>query len=137
MPIPAVSHFMTGQPATIERTATLADAHEIMRGHQVRHLPVLDEDGQLCGIVTERDLHLIETLADADPDTVLVEEAMHENPFIVTADMPLDEVLQIMAEHKYGSVIVVGREGVEGIFTTVDACQIFAQMLQREQLATL
>jgi acetoin utilization protein AcuB len=135
MSIPAVSHFMSGHPATIERSATLADAHEIMRGHQVRHLPVLD-DGQLCGIVTERDLHLIETLADADPETVLVEEAMHENPFIVTSDTPLDEVLQIMAEHKYGSVIVVGRGGVEGIFTTVDACQIFAQMLQREQLAT-
>ncbi|HVK88801.1 MAG TPA: CBS domain-containing protein [Kofleriaceae bacterium] len=136
MAIPAVSHFMSSQPATVERTATLADAHDIMRGHQVRHLPVLD-NGQLCGIVTERDLHLIETLADADPETVLVEEAMHENPFIVTADTPLDEVLQIMAEQKYGSVIVVGRNGVEGIFTTVDACQVFAQMLQREQVATL
>lgn len=128
---------MSVQPATITRTASLADAHDIMRGHQVRHLPVLDAEGQLCGIVTERDLHLIETLADADPETTLVEDAMTENPFIVTADTPLDEVLQIMAEHKYGSVIVVGREGVEGIFTTIDACSVFAQMLQKEQIAEI
>ena len=134
MTIPSVSHFMSVRPATIERTATLAEAHQIMRGHGVRHLPVL-EDGALCGIVTQRDLHLLETLADADPETTRVEEAMQERPFIVTGDAPLDEVLEIMAEHKYGSVIVVGREGVEGIFTTVDACHVFAQMLQREQLA--
>lgn len=137
MPIPAVSHFMSVQPATITRTASLADAHDIMRGHQIRHLPVLDAEGQVCGIVTERDLHLIETLADADPETTLVEEAMTERPFVVTSDTPLDEVLQIMAEHKYGSVIVVGRDGVEGIFTTVDACSVFARMLQHEQLAEL
>lgn len=137
MAIPAVSHFMSVQPATITRTASLADAHDIMRGHQIRHLPVLEEDGTVCGIVTERDLHLIETLADAEPETTLVEEAMTERPFVVTSDTPLDEVLQIMAEHKYGSVIVVGRDGVEGIFTTVDACSVFAQMLQREQLAEL
>jgi acetoin utilization protein AcuB len=128
---------MSVQPATIARTASLADAHDIMRGHQVRHLPVLDGEGQLCGIVTERDLHLIETLADADPETTLVEDAMTENPFVVTSDTPLDEVLQIMAEHKYGSVIVVGHKGVEGIFTTVDACSVFAKMLQKEQIAEL
>jgi acetoin utilization protein AcuB len=134
MTIPAVSHVMTPQPCTVERSATLADAHDIMRGHQVRHLPVLDH-GQLCGIVTQRDLHLLETLADADPETTLVEEAMQERPFIVTGDTPLDEVLQIMAEKRYGSVIVVGRSGVEGIFTTVDACQAFAALLQAQQIS--
>ena len=132
--IPAVSRFMSAQPYTIERSATLADAHQIMRGHHLRHLPVLDH-GDLCGIVTERDLHLLETLADAEPETTLVEEAMHEKPFAVTGDTPLDEVLEIMAEHKYGSVIVVGRAGVEGIFTAVDACQVFARMLQAEQMS--
>jgi acetoin utilization protein AcuB len=133
MTIPAVSHFMTTQPLTVERSATLAAAHEILRGHQIRHLPVLDH-GELCGVVSERDLHLIETLADADPETTLVEEAMQEKPFIVTGDTPLDEVLEIMADHKYGSVIVMGRGGVEGIFTAVDACHVFAEMLQKKQM---
>ena len=131
--IPAISRVMSTQPCTVERSATLADAHDIMRGHQIRHLPVLDH-GKLCGIVTQRDLHLLETLADADPDTTLVEEAMHERPFIVTGDVPLDEVLEIMAEKKYGSVIIVGTEGVEGIFTAIDACQAFAKMLQAERM---
>lgn len=130
MIIPAVSQVMSAHPWTVERRATLADAHRIMRGHRIRHLPVLD-DGALCGVVTERDLHLIETLADSDPETTLVEDAMQEEPFVVTGDTPLDEVLDVMAKHKYGSVIVAGEHGVEGIFTTVDACQAFAEMLQQ------
>lgn len=131
MNIPAVSQVMSEHPWTIERHATLADAHRIMRGHHVRHLPVVDDRG-LCGIVTERDLHLIETLADSDPDTTLVEDAMREDPFVVTADTPLDEVLEAMAKFKYGSVIVANRNGVQGIFTAVDACQEFARMLHGE-----
>lgn len=134
MMIPAVSHFMSTPPCTIERRATLAHAHQIMRSHHIRHLPVI-EAGAPCGIVTETGLQLYETLVEADPETTLVEEAMQEKPFVVTSDMPLDEVLEIMAEQKYGSVIVAGRDGVEGMFTFVDACHAFAKMLQAQQTA--
>ena len=54
MMIPVVSQVMSTHPWTIERHATLTDAHRIMRGHHVRHLPVIDDRG-ICGIVTERD----------------------------------------------------------------------------------
>jgi acetoin utilization protein AcuB len=130
MPIPAVSQLMTAQPFWIERTATLAEAHKLMRAHKIRHLPVLDK-GQLVGVVTLRDLHLLETLGEADLETVMVEDAMTEHPFVVTSDTALDEVLDIMADHKYGSVIVMGRGGVEGIFTATDACRAFAEFLRQ------
>ena len=35
-----------------------------------------------------------------------------------------------MGEQKYGSVVIVGRDGVEGIFTAVDACQMLAKLLR-------
>jgi acetoin utilization protein AcuB len=120
---------MTQHPWTIERTATLADAHELMRDHNIRHLPVLDQ-GEVCGIISERDLLFYETRSESRPDTVPVELVMVERPFIVTSDAPLDEVAEIMGAHKYGSVVVVGRNGVEGIFTAMDACQAFAQTLR-------
>jgi len=121
---------MTSKPRTIDRTATLADAHRMMREFGVRHLPVVEE-GRLVGIVTQRDLYLLETIAELDLDGVPVEEAMTEHPFIVTGDTALDEVVEIMAEQKYGSVVVVGRGGIEGIFTTADACRVLADVLQR------
>jgi acetoin utilization protein AcuB len=124
---------MTKQPWTIVRTASLAEAHALMREHQVRHLPVL-EHGNLVGIVSVRDLHLLETLGKLELDDLTVDEAMTENPFVVTSDMPLDEIADIMAEKKYGSAIIAGRDGVEGIFTTVDACRALASILQHAQL---
>ncbi len=120
---------MTAQPWTIERTATLAEAHRTMREHAVRHLPVLSE-GELVGIVSQGDLHLLETISDFPLDTVSVEEAMTEHPFVVTSDMPLDDIVEIMASKKYGSAIVVGHKGIEGIFTMVDACRALAAVLR-------
>ena len=131
--MPAISRYMTKQPWTIERSATIASAHALMREHHLRHLPVLDS-GELVGIVSVGDLHLLETIGDFSLDEIPVDEAMSEHPFVVTGDMPLDEVAEIMATKKYGSAIVVGREGVEGIFTTTDACRALASILQHAQL---
>lgn len=135
MTIPAVSRYMTTSPWTVERTASLDDAHRIMREHGVRHLPVV-EAGRLVGVVTQRDLYLLETIAEFDITGVTVEEAMTERPFIVTGDTALDEVAMIMAEQKYGSAIVVGRKGVEGVFTTTDACRVLSDLLQQQRTPT-
>ncbi|MBL0215305.1 MAG: CBS domain-containing protein [Myxococcales bacterium] len=125
---------MTKAPITIERTTTLGDAHRMMREHRVRHLPVVS-DGKLVGLVSQRDLYLLETIAELDLEGISVEEAMTERPYIVTGDTALDEVLEIMTEQKYGSCIVVGRGGIEGIFTTTDACRVLAGFLQRAAAA--
>lgn len=121
---------MTKQPWTIGRQASLAEAHRLMREHAIRHLPVTDGD-RLIGIVSQGDLHLLETIAEFPLESVEVAEAMTPNPYIVPGDTALDEVVEIMADKKYGSAIVMGRDGVEGIFTTVDACRAFADVLQR------
>src|SRR5688572_4048360 len=105
--MPAISRYMTKQPWTIARSASLADAHELMRRHRLRHLPVLDA-GELVGIVSIGDLHLLETLGEFSLTEVPVEEAMTAHPFVVTADTPLDEVAEVMANKKYGSAIIVG-----------------------------
>ena len=61
----------------------------------------------------------------------LVEDAMTERPFVVTSDTALDEVVEIMGDKKYGSVVVMGHDGIEGIFTAVDACRALAQILHQ------
>jgi acetoin utilization protein AcuB len=130
MLIPPISRFMTSEPYTVDRLATLATAQAIMREHGIRHLPVVDGK-DVCGIVTARDIQLLLGPNACDPETTLVHAAMTDKPFVATGDMPLDEIVDIMAEHKYGCVIVLGRNGVEGIFTAIDACQALATILRR------
>jgi acetoin utilization protein AcuB len=116
---------------SITRGETLAAAHERMRLGGVRHLPVLDDDGKLIGVVSERDLFFTETLRGAKPDTVTVDVAMSDDAYAVTPDTPLDEVAATMANHKYGCAVVFRERRVVGIFTTVDALRVLVDLLRR------
>lgn len=126
--IPTIQKYMTTAPHSIGAEQTLAHAHEVLREHKIRHLPVL-KGGTLVGMITQRDLALVETLKDVDPKTVLVEDAMSTSLYTVAPDAQLDEVVSEMAEKKYGSAIVVQNHKVVGIFTTVDVCTALADLL--------
>jgi acetoin utilization protein AcuB len=130
--IPRVAKYMTWSPLTIGADRPMALAHKFMRSHRLRHLPVL-RGGRIVGIVSDGDLHLIETLQDVDPNRVTVEEAMTQEPYCVSPDEPLDSVVAGMAEHKYGCVVIVQDGKAVGIFTTVDACRAFADLLRETE----
>lgn len=128
-PIPTIQKYMSTAPHTIGQDQPMALAHRMMRQHHIRHLPVLHE-ARIVGIVSDRDLNLIETLRDVDPKVVTVEDAMTPHPYVVEPDVALDDVVSTMAEKKYGCAVVAQHQKVVGIFTTVDACRAFADLLQ-------
>lgn len=127
-PIPTIQKHMTTSPHSIGVDQPLSRAHDFMREHSIRHLPVLDA-GKLVGMLTDRDLHLVEALEGVDPTKVRVEEAMSSTVYSVAPDQPLDEVVSTMAEHKYGSAVIMQNAKVVGIFTTVDVCRTLAELL--------
>jgi acetoin utilization protein AcuB len=119
---------MSAVPHLIRRDETIAAAHETMRGHRIRHLPVMD-GRRLVGIVSDRDLHLVESLRDVDPQIVRVDEAMTPGPYAVGPRTSLAKVARSMAKAKYGSAIVMDRGRVVGIFTATDALDALAALL--------
>lgn len=126
---PLIQKYMTSSPHSIGKDQTLAHAHEVLRANQIRHLPVLD-GGQLVGMLTHRDLALIEALKDVDPKRVTVEDAMNTEVYTVGPDAELAEVAHEMAEKKYGSAVILQNRKVVGIFTTVDACRALGDLLE-------
>jgi acetoin utilization protein AcuB len=125
-----IASYMTRSPITIGRSASLAKAHELMREHDIRHLPVV-HGGCVVGIVSRGDLHLIETIADFPLEAVDVSEAMTADPYVVTLGTPTDLVVDAMVKHKYGCAIVIGPDAdVAGIFTTIDAMRVLAEQLR-------
>lgn len=127
--IPKVDKYMTTSPHTIGLDQPLSQAHATMGRHKIRHLPVLD-GGKLVGVLTDRDLHLVETLKDVDPEKVSVEDAMSGNVYSVTPHAPLDEVAAEMAEHKYGCAVVIDNNHVVGVLTTVDVARALVEVLR-------
>lgn len=126
--IPTIQRYMTTGIHSVGVDQTLAKAHDMMREHHIRHLPVLS-GGKLVGMLTDRDLHLVESLKDVDPKEVKVDDAMSTTVYSVEPDAPLDEVVATMGEKKLGSAVVMQNSKVVGIFTTVDLCRAFAELL--------
>jgi acetoin utilization protein AcuB len=125
---PSIEQFMTRSPHTIGRDQPLATAHRMMREHGIRHLPVL-EGGRLAGIISERDLLFVDRLFGVDPERVPVSEAMSQDVYAVSLRAPLLDVAAEMADHKYGSAVVMHGGRVTGVFTTVDALRALKTML--------
>ena len=130
MPRHEIRRFMTPSPHTISTRQTLAEAHQAMRERGVRHLPVV-ADGKLVGVVSQRDLYLLETLSGVDVGRELVEEAMSDEPFVVAPDSLLEEVAEAMAKNKHGSALVVESAALVGIFTSTDALRALVILLRR------
>jgi acetoin utilization protein AcuB len=126
--IPIIQAYMSPSPHTIGADQTIGTARRVLREFKIRHLPVL-RGSELVGMLTERDVALIEGLDDVDPAQLTVEEAMSVGLYAVAPTTPIDEVAREMAAKKYGSAIVVRNHKVVGVFTTVDACRALSDLL--------
>ena len=100
----------------------------MMREHQIRHLPVL-HGGKLVGMLSQRDLHFVEVLRDVDPERLTVAEAMTTDTYAIGPRSTLRRVAAEMADHRYGSAVIVDRERVVGILTTVDGMRALSLVL--------
>jgi acetoin utilization protein AcuB len=123
-----IRDHMTPHPYTIGRAQTLAKAHELMRMHGIRHLPVL-EGGRVVGVVSQRDLYLVETFGDAQAKEILVEEAMTTDVYAVTPRTHVTTAMREMADARIGSAVVVEDGHVVGMFTLVDALAAAVSLL--------
>jgi acetoin utilization protein AcuB len=139
-----VSDLMTPAPVTIAWDGTVGAAWKLMRGRRIRHLPVLDDKGQLAGIVTDRDLrHAVFHPAVRDepgtaPEavgTVPVSDVMTWGVVSVRPDTELRQAARVMAERRIGAVPVVEHGRVVGILTETDVIKAFARILGESVLS--
>lgn len=123
---------MTGPLVTIGHDATVADAWSIIRSRQVRHLPVLDSDRRLIGMVTDHDLRLVilERCLREEPGRLAeilgrlrVNEIMTWAVITVRPDADIREAARIMHDHKLGALAVAADDRVVGILTATDVIQ--------------
>jgi acetoin utilization protein AcuB len=123
-----IKHYMTKGPRCVNGSVSVHRARQIMQASGIRHLPVLD-GAQVIGVVTERDIRLLENCGRGGTD-ILVTEAMTPDPFVVASDAPIEEVARTMAHRKLGSAVVTDDGVVVGIFTVVDALTALSEVFE-------
>jgi acetoin utilization protein AcuB len=126
-----VNELMTSHVVTVDAEASGHDAVALMVRNKVRHLPVVDRAGQLCGVVTDRDLRhrlfrpeVFRAVGTVPVDTLLsevrVRDVMSAPVVSVGAGAELEEAARVMAERKLGSLPVVDHGRIVGIVTETD-----------------
>lgn len=123
-----INGAMTKQPVAVGPFVSLTDAIDIMRSWGMRHLPVTEKEGDVVGLLSERDVWRYSALHPSAKATV--RDAMVKEPYVVDPDELLLEVVETMMENKYGCAVVAGEKGLCGIFTTTDALRILASLLR-------
>ena len=132
-----VRDVMTADPTTLKRNDKLTLADDIMRLGRVRHLPVVDDDGEiLVGIVTQRDLFR-DALAQALGygkhaqrkilDTLSVKDVMATEVVTTSPDTSLIEAARLLTERKIGCLPVVDNGRLVGILTEGDFVALVAR----------
>jgi CBS domain-containing protein len=113
----------------------VAGADELMRMERIRHLPVLDEAGALCGIVSQRDLFrgaLARALGDAESaqakllGLLRVKDVMNAPVVTASPDETVAEAAARMVDRKLGCLVVVEDGRMLGILTESDFVRSFA-----------
>lgn len=132
-----VGAVMTTGAATVRPAASLSEAARVMIEHRISGLPVLSEDGELVGVVTERDFLKQEDgtrprwldviLNDAAVSTTArelqnrrVEDVMSRNLLTVEVETPVETVLEMMERHNVKRLPVLRSGKVVGIISRAD-----------------
>jgi CBS domain-containing protein len=127
---------MTRDVVTLGRNDKLLVADDLMRLGRIRHLPVVDESGELVGIVSQRDLFhsgLIKALGYGTHaqrqalDMVVVKEAMRTQVMTTGLDTPLRDAAKVMLDRKIGCLVVLDQGRIAGILTESDFVKLVAE----------
>ena len=132
-----VKEYMQTSTITVSPEDLVSTAAQRMRGHNVRHLPVVSQGSTLVGVVTNRDIrqagasdepHMAEHELIYLLDKMTVQEIMTSQVHTVQEDTPLTEAGRLLLAHKFGCLPVVrGDNTLVGIITVTDLLCAYVQ----------
>jgi len=143
-----IDKSMTRNVITVEPDTGILEAREKMEKHRVHHLPVVEKDNTLVGVVTDRDIRSAwpsDTLSDEESKKerervakLKIQDIMTRNPVTISPTHTLEDALLLMQRVPVGAFPVVDDSGkLRGIISIRDLMRAFINVLGIEQPGTL
>jgi len=134
--------LMTSNPATVTPRTTIAEAWDLMRELDVRHLPVIEGEA-LVGMLSDRDLGNLDVtrlLTEAGADTLRrqlsrpVVQLMSTDVVAAEPETEVSELVTLLLEHKVGAIPVVTPDTrqIVGIVSYIDVLRVLQEVLEPE-----
>ena len=121
-----VGQIMSQKIVTISPDKRVGQALKLMQKHQIRHLPVMEQN-RMVGWITSRDLR--EVLLASMLEEIKVGDVMVQAPISVTPDTEVEEAARLIHEHKIGGMPVMEGDKLVGVMTMLDLISAFIAML--------
>jgi CBS domain-containing membrane protein len=130
-----VENVMSTDVFTLGRNDKLSVADDLMKQRRIRHIPVLNSNGVLCGILTQRDLFrgiLLRSLGYGSRaeqkllDSLSIKDAMHDEVLTISPESTLSDAADLMLSNKVGCLPVVDGEQLVGMISEADFVKQFA-----------
>ena len=128
---------MTTELITLLPTANLAEARELMHRHKIHHLPVVNDNNTLIGLVTLTNLLAAtdSVLRDPDnsirPEDVIVKDIMVTDVATVDEHASLRQAALFLEKHRIGCLPVVTDGMLKGIITETDFVAVAINLLEQ------
>jgi len=116
---------------SVESTRSVVEAARYMMEHNVGAVPVL-RNGDLVGILSERDIMNRVVAVGRTPGTTAVSEVMTANPRAVNADESIEECLFIMREFGFRHLPIVEGKELKGLVSLRDVLMHQAAEIERQ-----
>ena len=143
-----VSRSMTRKVITVDQEANIFDAHELLAKNKIRHLPIVDPDQRLVGIITDRDIRsalpynsLREHCSEKEKKRVSrfkVKDIMTKDPISISPTYTIQDALLLIQNSKVGALPVVDDDHkLKGIISVRDLLRAFINVLGIGEPGTL
>jgi len=141
-----VSRSMTRKVITVDQEATIFDAQELLALNKIRHLPIVDKDRRLIGIVTDRDIRsalpyksLLEQSSEKEKlSGIKVKDIMTKDPISISPTYTIQDALLLIQNSKVGALPVVDDDfKLKGILSVRDLLRAFINVLGIGEPGTL
>lgn len=134
-----VAEIMTREPYTLGPDDTLDKAREMMAQHRIRHIPVVDGEDIMIGLITQRDVLAAEDSTVLNPvgddnacDRYIAVSSVMTTPVQTTrANASLRSTAMYIQQHKLGCLPVLGEGKLVGIITDSDFVQVAINLMEQ------
>jgi acetoin utilization protein AcuB len=140
-----VRDYMTTSVTTLPDDARLLDAALLIRRTGKRHVPIVNPEGNVVGIISDRDVSRLapSMLAQMTPEdynrvfeATPITKAMTKNPMSVSPDAPVAEAVALLYTKKIGALLAVEDGKLVGILTVNDMLGLLNELLTGSQAST-
>lgn len=137
-----VSEVMSTQVTTLDVSASIAMAKEIMKEEDIRHIPIVNEQQYPIGIITQRDILKAQSsklphdkAEDIDESQVSVSDIMTQKVAYTYPEEPLRSAGLKIQKHRFGCLPVMQNDQLVGIITDTDFVGVAIDLIEQMDLS--